>query len=431
MPSLVASFRRLPRDVQLYAWASFVMGIGSFGIWAVLFNLYLQRLGMGPEAIGLLLGVGPFIGAIGSIPAALLGTRMGNRQAMNWGVISSIIAFVLLLSAGFLPAAFQVGWITLWWMVFALANALNTINGAPWIMAVAAPAERASAFTAQMVLLSLGGFVGSLVAGVLPGLIAKLTGMDADSATAYWITLWLTPITFMGGYYLLHITQPRSPVRMTATTQQAAGMPYLTLLFVGLLIFLQVSGESLVRPFYNLYLDSNLGMPLARIGVVFGIAQMLPIVLSLLTPSILARWGATRAMIVMSFANALCFLAMAFLLAWLAASASYIVFMSIAPIANVVRTVFSQESVDARWRTVVSTATNIGIVLSQALFTALGGFLIAGYGYRSLFLSGAMMALITALVAWLYLRIDKRQNAFAATLVAPAPGLDSVLEEDR
>lgn len=427
MPNLVASFRRLPRDVQLYAWAWFVIGIGTFGIWAVLFNLYLQRLGMEPEAIGLLLGVGPFIGAIGSIPAAMIGARMGNRQAMNLGVIIIIIAFVLLLSAGFLPAAIQVGWITIWWMVFSLANALTNINGAPWIMAVAAPAERASAFTAQMVLLSLGGFVGSLVAGLLPGIIAKLTGMDADSTTAYWIALWLTPITFTGGYYLLHLTKPMPPVKMAATTHQAAGIPYLTLIFVGILIFLQVSGESLVRPFYNLYLDSNVGMPLARIGVVFGIAQMLPIAVSLLTPSILTRWGATRAMIAISFANALCFLAMAFILAWLAASASYIAFLSIASIANVVRTVFSQESVDVQWRTAASTATNIGIVLSQALFTALGGFLIAGYGYRSLFLSGAMMALITALVAWIYLRMDKRQNAFDATLVSPA----SVLEEDR
>ena len=195
---------------------------------------------------------------------------------------------------------------------------------------------------------------------------------------------------------------------MAATTHQAAGIPYLTLIFVGILIFLQVSGESLVRPFYNLYLDSNIGMPLARIGVVFGIAQMLPIAVSLLTPSILTRWGATRAMIAISFANALCFLAMAFILAWLAASASYIAFLSIASIANVVRTVFSQESVDAQWRTAASTATNIGIVLSQALFTALGGFLIAGYGYRSLFLSGVMMALISALITWIYLRKSNR-----------------------
>lgn len=426
MPNIVASFRRLPRDVRLYAWASFLMGIGAFGIWAVLFNLYLQRLGMGPEAIGLLLGVGPFTGAIGSIPAAMIGARMGNRQAMNLGIIIIIIAFVLLLSAGFLPAALQVGWITIWWMVFSLANALSNINGAPWIMAVAAPEERASAFTAQMVLLSIGGFAGSLIAGILPGIIAKLAGMDSDSATAYWITLWLTPITFTGGYYLLHITKPRPPVRAPVTTHYAAGIPYLTLIFVGILIFLQVSGESLVRPFYNLYLDSNVGMPLARIGVVFGIAQMLPIVFSLLTPSILTRWGATRAMIAISFANALCFLAMASILAWLAASASYIVFMSIAPIANVVRTVYSQESVDVQWRTAVSTATNIGIVLSQAFFTALGGFLIAGYGYRSLFLSGAMMALISALITWIYLRISKRQNAFDATLISPA----SVLEED-
>jgi hypothetical protein len=37
-----------------------------------------------------------------------------------------------------------------------------------------------------------------------------------------------------------------------------------------------------------------------------------------------------------------------------------------------------------------------------------------------------MMALISALIAWIYLRIGKRQNAFDATLVSPA----SVLEED-
>ncbi len=426
MSNMVASFRRLPRDVQLFAWGSFLIGIGGPGILAVLFNLYLQRLGMGPEAIGLLLGVGPFVWAIGSIPAAMIGARMGNRQAMNLGVLIQFMAFVLLLSARFLPAALQVGWITTWWMVVWLANALNTVNSTPWIMAVTTPEERASAFTAQSVLLSLGGFVGSLVAGILPGIIAMLTGMDSDSKTAYWITLLLTPITYMGGYYLFHITKPRPPVKMAATTHQAAGIPYLTLIFVGIIVFLQISGESLVRPFYNLYLDSNVGMPLARIGVVFGIAQVLPVVLSLLAPLILTRWGATRAMIAISFANALCCLAMAFILAWLAASASYIVFMSIAPIAHVVRTVFSQESVDARWRTVVSTATNIGTALGQALFTALGGFLIAGYGYRSLFLSGAMMALIAALIAWIYLRIGKRQNAFDATPVSSA----SVLEGD-
>ncbi len=410
MPSLVASFRRLPRDVQLFAWGSFLIGIGGSGILAVLFNLYLQRLGMGPEAIGLLLGAGPFIWAIGSIPAAMIGARMGNRQAMNLGVSIQVIAFILLLSARFLPTALQVGWITTWWMVVWLANALNTVNSTPWIMAVAAPAERASAFTAQSVLLSLGGFVGSLVAGILPGIIAMLTGMDADSTTTYWITLWLTPITYLGGYCLFHITKPRPPVKVAATIHQAAGLPYLTLIFVGILVFLQVSGGSLVRPFYNLYLDSNIGMPLSHIGVVFGIAQMFPVVLSLLAPSILTRWGATRAMIAISFANALCCLAMAFILTWLAASASYIVFMSIAPIAHVVRTVFSQESVDARWRTAVSTTTNIGTALGQALFTVLGGFLIAGYGYRTLFLSGAMMALIAALIAWIYLRMGKRQN---------------------
>jgi MFS family permease len=424
MPNLVANFRRLPRDVQLFAWGSFMIGVGGSGILGVLFNLYLQRLGMGPEAIGLLLGAGPFIWAIGSIPAAMLGNRMGNRQAMNLGVSIQVIAFVLLLSAGFLPATLQVGWIATWWMVVWLANALNTVNSTPWIMAVTAPEEQASAFTAQMVLLSLGGFGGSLVAGSLPGIIARLTGLDSDSATAYWLTLWLVPIFYMSGYYLFHITKPRPPVKTATTTQQAARVPYLALIFVGILIFVQVAGESLVRPFYNLYLDSNVGMPLERIGVVFGIAQVLPVVLSLSAPWILKRWGGGGAMIAISIANAVCFVAMAFILSWLVASASYIAFMSIAPIAHVVRTVFSQESVAVRWRTVVSTVTNIGTALGQALFTALGGFLIAGYGYRSLFLSGAMMVLISALIAWIYLRVGKQESAFDTPLVSPAPMLD-------
>ena len=51
--ALTTSFRTFNRSIRLYLLATLLLGLSVDGVYAVLFNLYLLRLGYNPEFIGL------------------------------------------------------------------------------------------------------------------------------------------------------------------------------------------------------------------------------------------------------------------------------------------------------------------------------------------------------------------------------------------
>jgi hypothetical protein len=55
----------------------FFIGMGYLGIYVVLFNLYLARLGYGAEFIGLVNGLAVLTYALLCVPAGLLGKQWG------------------------------------------------------------------------------------------------------------------------------------------------------------------------------------------------------------------------------------------------------------------------------------------------------------------------------------------------------------------
>ncbi len=74
------------------------------GINAVIFNLYVLRLGFGPEFVGLVSSVGMLTFALCSLPSGRLGARIGLRRTMLIGASITCAASVLVLLAALLPA---------------------------------------------------------------------------------------------------------------------------------------------------------------------------------------------------------------------------------------------------------------------------------------------------------------------------------------
>ena len=68
---------RFNRDVRLYLVTAGLVGFCWIGIYLVLFNLYLLRLGYGPEFIGTVNAAGSLAYAVFSLPAGALGGRWG------------------------------------------------------------------------------------------------------------------------------------------------------------------------------------------------------------------------------------------------------------------------------------------------------------------------------------------------------------------
>ena len=93
---LTAYFQKLRlfnRNVWLYLITWALIGFSYSGIFLVVFNLYLLRLGYGPEFVGLVNGVGLFAMALSSLPAGVLGKRWGSRRMMILGMSLMTIGF--------------------------------------------------------------------------------------------------------------------------------------------------------------------------------------------------------------------------------------------------------------------------------------------------------------------------------------------------
>ncbi|MFN2302516.1 MAG: MFS transporter, partial [Anaerolineales bacterium] len=120
--------RLISRDAWLCIVSWTVLGFAYFGIYLVLFNLYLLRLGYGYEFVGLVNGVGMIVFAIFSVPAGILGNRLGIRRMMIAGMGLMTLGFGALPFAEFVPVAWQEGWFLVTWSLVSISAPLFTVN---------------------------------------------------------------------------------------------------------------------------------------------------------------------------------------------------------------------------------------------------------------------------------------------------------------
>jgi MFS family permease len=408
MRNTIAPFLHLPRDLWIFLVSWGALCFAYFGILGVLFNLYLLRLNYGPEQIGLLTGMGQLVSGIAAIPAGLVGVRMGNRTALIWGSGLSTAMIALLLLGELLPTSIKHGWIATCWILSWVGSALIIVNSTPYIMEICEVTQRRSAFVLQQVVAGICGFFGSVVAGALPSFFSSLGDLGVDSSTSYWYSLWLAPVLYLAATVVMRMTIPLPPSAPVLEENLSAKLPLLIILFVGLTVFLQSSGDGTIRAFFNVYLDSGLQAPIARIGAVMGLGLFLPILSLFAAGWMFDRVGTGQTIVWAGAVAGFFMLLLAFYPNWIAASAGYIGILVAMSVATVARSLFSQEIVSPQWRTYMSSAFTIGLTLGWSLAAGAGGYVITRFGYSYLFALGAILAVLSTILLGAYLRLASK-----------------------
>lgn len=121
--------RGFSRDVRLFLVTSLLTGFCFMGVYFLLFNLYLMRLGYGPEFIGLANGAGLLVSAISSLAAGELGRRWGARRTMIAGLAGLVLGLALAPLGEFLPAALRDAGLLLTYSLAWVGMALYIVNG--------------------------------------------------------------------------------------------------------------------------------------------------------------------------------------------------------------------------------------------------------------------------------------------------------------
>ena len=84
----IHTLRLFNRDVRLYLISAALIGFTFLGIYAVLFNLYLLRLGYGPEFIGTVNGVSQLGFALFFTACRWIRPALGQPSHVNHGFMS-------------------------------------------------------------------------------------------------------------------------------------------------------------------------------------------------------------------------------------------------------------------------------------------------------------------------------------------------------
>jgi MFS family permease len=357
-------------------------------------------------------GSGQVLFALAALPAAALGQRVGVRGAFISGlcVIATAYAMVLLVEA--VPRQAWVAWLFVWWGLMWIGAATTNVNNVSYAMSMAG-SDAPRAFAVQSTTLGLTAFAGSLAAGMLLGVATDWTGTSLADPTPYRIVQWLTPPAFAVAAIAMLAARPTPRIEHTHVSNHGAGPPFGLFVLLGLLVFLFTASEGAVRAFFNVYLDTRLGVTPGQIGAAMGLGMLLPIGAPLAVPFLVVRLGSAGTLALVSVVCAAGLIALALVPILLVAGVAFMTVMSMVAIHAPTRAVFSQQIVGAQWRTTTAAILSVGMGLGWASAAAVGGLLLSVFDFQGVFFLVSCLASTGAVISWGYLRGQRVRQSVA------------------
>jgi MFS family permease len=427
--SYLQRWRHLRRPARLYLLHAALL-TSSLAIVGLLFNLAVLALGFSIDFLGLLNTVSFAAAAVLSVPLLWLVTRVRLRLALLGSAALQIASVLLLTLVPVAPALLLSGGLA------GAAAVLFQVSASPFMMQQSDPATRDQLFSANAAILIGFAGLGSLLAGRLPGLIAQLLGVAAESALAYrgafavaavGLVLSILPLLLLSEagrveevadrenpelYPTVVAPQPRERLRPAHRLSSAIPaswrdllrhpMPLVKLLISPALISI---GAALLIPYLNLFFKQRFAVADARLGLIFAGLGLVTALAALAGPALSNRLGKIHT-IVLTQALALPFLALMGATPLLgvavgAALARSALFNMGAPLYDA----FAMERTDEAARPAVIGAINgaysIGYLFAPLISTQIQ----AAYGFTPLFvITLACYALAVLAKYWFFVR---------------------------
>lgn len=386
---------RFERDVKLYMACAALIGFSAFGIYSVLFNLYLLRMDYDVGLIGHFNAAGLLSFALFSPIAGNWARRVGYRRTLVGGMSLMVMGYLLMSLAGFFFGPLRTGWITAVQVVINCGFATYTVNSSPFLMSATAADNRSLVFALRGAVWPLFGFAGSALGGTLPQAFAWLTGYDG--LVPYQCSLLVASLVLAPSLFLFGSTTRDSSLEQpdVAAEDEDGTRPNVPLLMIGLISLLAAPGVAVARTFFNVYLDAELGISPPSIGWMIGLAQLLSVPAALVMPYVLAKTNHLQVFTYTTLGIALALLPMALIPRWEAAGLGYVSVVVMVAVRRPAFAVFHQELVAPRWRSTMSAVTTSTALIGFAITSFGGGHLALSMGYTQLFLLGVVITCIS------------------------------------
>jgi MFS family permease len=393
------------------------LGFTIDGVYAVLFNLYLLRLGYDTTFIGQVNSIGLLTFAVMSLPAGLLGAYWTSTHMLRVGIGFLLVGTSLLPLAELSPIGWQPIWLIVTYALILAGFSLYFVNGAPFLMAVTRREEQNRAFAMQTALLSLAAFVGSLIGGNLPELISYFQDFTLDDPEPYRYTLMVVTVVMFIAFWVTwtideHEESAKNiqasamdPVPSPIANSQGASSSAIMLIgIMSLIRFLQVAGIGTVSVYFNVYMDTQLAVSPGTIGTIAAIGRLISVPTVLFAPMLIRRRGIGAVAVWASLATAACFVPLALIPYWWVAALGFIGSTALASLRFTAFIVYIMMLVPRQQQSIMAGAGEMAAGGSFALMALSGGYILASFSFRDLFLLGAGLSSLGTVIFWFHLR---------------------------
>ena len=451
-------FRGFSREAKLFLLSVTLGSVGMSVGWLML-NFYLQSLGLSQSLIGAVNAAGSLTAAVLGIPVGVLSDRVSRKAVLVVGTL--LAAFGSLGVALSSTPALLLGFTVLSGMGL---TAIFT-NISPFLAEHSTAAQRTALFSLQAALSTATGFLGSLLGGYFPALIASRMGMSPHDVLPLRVTLGLVALLqFVALFPLLLLRegalpetelepkedQGRSPegnrAASTASVRtaevppggEAPPAPPASRAFGGLKLqnpplFLKLLaptvfiglGAGLTMPFLNLFVRGTFGISFEELGWLYALSSLMTAVGMLLQPLLADRVGKVRSVVIVQALSLPFLLIMGYAPYFPLVAVALLVRGMLMNMANPVYMAFCMEQLPRRERATFSGTTEVVWSLTWAVSSGVSGWLRDVLGFeRGFNVEFALMALFyTISTALLY--------AFFGRRLEPQRGLGGAAEEER
>lgn len=396
------SLRRFTPDAQQLILASGIFAISFFGIQQLLKILYLLRLGFDLPYIGIFSATGSMTYMVMSLLSGISGGRYSNRLLMLSGGIVTILGMTLMPMVEFVPEWAQY-WIPLLSQVMVSGGwAFFNISMVPALMAVSTPANRNAAFALSSTLRGLGTFVGTMVGGLLPSLFAWLTNQPVDLPGPYRYALFVGAALGIWGLVPILRMQREGDLSVQAQEEEEADAPF-PVLPVALLIlhvYLGNSSAALCQTFCSAYMDTELHLSTAFIGLLTSIGQFVAILAPLIAPRLAERHSNSWILMVATGGAALSMLPLIFVPNWMGAGVGRLGILALSAIWMPALQVQQMSLVTKQWRQLAYGILSMGMSLTFTSVSIAGGYIATHWSYQLLFTIGVLFSTAGSLLMW-------------------------------
>jgi len=297
--------KKLNHSFWVFFTAAFFFDFG-FSVYYFLFNLYLLDIHFNERAIGLVGGALTLGSVVGTLPAGLLTRKIGPRPML----IVCFVAAPALCSvrAVVMGQQQQIG------LAF-LAGLVMSLWGVCYLPAVAgltAEENRTSGFS-LIVSASIGtSALGGVVCGYLPQWLRMAGFAMQPVEVKRLILLTSCGIAAVGLLAVLRMQLPlpqaETPIKTTTRNNNWHRLlrldPFLLRFLPAMALWTVVLTS--FAPFANVYLSRILHIPMSRIGLIFSVAQIVQLCVTLLTPILFRKLGLVNGIVATQMVTALC-----------------------------------------------------------------------------------------------------------------------------